>query len=83
MNAHTLILSSILIVTTSFSGALSASTDPNADAQAQAAALLRGQAVRSAGSIEKTKHGTARGTHDAQAHAAALLRGSRTCVTTN
>src|SRR5687767_2160856 len=73
MNARTHILSLILIATSSFSGGVNASPE-NADAHAQAAALLRGE--RGAPPANLTKSDAAeRVIVDGHRQAAALLLG--------
>ena len=74
MNARTLILPLILNATTSFSGGLHASTVRDADAQAQAAALLRGARVTPPAHLAESA-ASERVITDAHQQAAALLRG--------
>jgi len=74
MNTRTLILPVILIVTTSFSGGVLASTARNADAQAQAAALLRRASVTPPAHIARSMP-TQRVIADGHVQAAALLLG--------
>ena len=74
MNARNFILPLILIVTTSFSAGVNASTRKNADAQAQAAALLRRERVAQPAHFNKSD-AAQRVIVDAHRQAAALLLG--------